>query len=218
MIDLVNFLKDKVESYSPKISIDNVVVVDNVYTVETCDTFYITPNRILIVNGSKAKVISFIKDVEFTFSLVIGEVIPPTIDEIILEPFKFFYGTTTSTSEEVDKLKDIRDKVPFVWLHSVYDEEYYRGKEKRNYDFDANVRMFALDQCDEKGWLQMNHHNNVIVPLKSFMIGLLDYIDKQTEIKDTNSVNIESHANFGRYVAKGNVEKIFEMNLSGVSI
>lgn len=214
MSDLVNIIKENVELYSPVISIHSITDVDGVYTVGTCNTHYINKYRIILVNGIEVKVTSFIKDESFSFSFPTGVEIPDTITEIKIKPFHFFYGTTTSASAEVSKIKNIKDKVPFVWLYAVYSDIVDRSLNKTLKE--SRIKLFALDQCNYKDWLDIDHHNNVIVPLNEYLNGLLEHLEKYKGVREIGSVENTGRANFGRYVNEGHVEKIFDENLSGV--
>jgi hypothetical protein len=216
MIDVPNLFKSIVESLSPTIKINSITNSSGVYTVITCDTIHINVGRKLVVNGVSATVISFVKNTSFTFSF--DATAPDTVNEIKIAPFNFFYGTQKMTKEELDYAPN-NQKIPFVWFYSVYDEKQERDEFKL-LGQSASVRLFVLDNCNYTDWLSMEHHNEVIVPLSSYVEELLTSIESHlyTMYNGVKSVDIRKHANWGVFVQKGHIEKIFSDDLSGIEV
>jgi hypothetical protein len=216
MYDIPRVIQNVVENLSSKIEFNTLTESSSVYSVLTKDTKYITKHRYLYINTNKlAKVTSVTENVGFSFIFI--DVAPLTITSINIKPFKFFHGTTLMTNAERDSIKDYKDKLPFVWLFSVYDEVEIRD-ELSAFEKTANIRLFILDESEFENWLHVEHRNNVILPLKNYKEEFISALDKRLEVNKIEDITISEHANWGVLVKNGHVNKIFSDDLSGLEL
>lgn len=207
MIDVPNILRELVEGFTETIKINSYTIDGSVYTASVCNTSYLSPKMLITVNGENAKVIS-IGDKEVKFKFI--SAIPSEITEITTDSFSFFHGTRVSTNNELIEAPKI-DKQYFVWLPNGYDVE-----EKSTTGYTINFTIYALEIFNPD-WKYMDHHDQVMYPLQTYVMKLMDKFEKSPFVyKKKNKGIIKHYADFGVLTRSGAEEKIFDQDLSGV--
>jgi hypothetical protein len=216
MYDIPRYMRSLVESLKPEIKIEGIESNSGVYKVLTCDTMYINIHRRLIVNGNiEVKVTDFKENKSFSFIFTGNP--PAIITKIEIKPFNFFHGTAQLTNAELDAIKDHKEKVPFVWLYAVFNEIETSNK-SRAYEKSADLRLFILDESQYSNWFHQHHRDKVVIPLLSYKEKIKQALKKSTEVYDYGDITVTEHINFGRFVQKGNIDKIFSDELSGLEL
>lgn len=217
MYNISRCIKQIVESLKVNIKGKTVNVLNGLVTIETCDTKHININRVLILNNDiEVTVVSFIENTSFTFRLPSNFNIE-TLSSIEVKPFSFFEGTAKLTNTELDSIKDCNKKIPLVWLYAVFNEDETRNL-SRPFEVSADLRLFILDQSNFQDWLYSDHKDKVLIPLRSYKESLIKAIQKNSEVLEIGNTRLTEHANWGRFVERGHIDKIFTDELSGLEI
>ena len=159
-----SILSEIVASLSWDIPIINIVDnSDGTYDLEVCDTHHQSNNNCRItLDGKKYRIVG----VETNEKIVIKEVTsgsgPPNITTFPLAAPKFFHGTALDVGMEMVDIQNVKDKVPFVYMHERFTERYDVDRTS-SIDRIANLRLFLMDQATiQKGWKTDEHYDNVI--------------------------------------------------------
>jgi hypothetical protein len=76
-----------------------------------------------------------------------------------------------------------------------------------------------MGECDPQNMLTDNHRHEVIYPMENYAITLLNYINERVDLfYNLEDVRMVEMVNVGSSGKNGNIERLFDENLSGVEM
>lgn len=214
--DIIEWIIDNID-YNIKVSrvVDNG---DNTYTLYSCDTAHLRPGKYVTIAGNQYKITEFSIN---NYIIVSGSV---AIDSNLLSFEAYKLGYQSGTLRDADKERGAKVRLnkqesPFIWNREPYqmDENW---DDEDPIQSSPNLTWYLLDECNTKDWLVKDHHNEVINPMhnlfsnriKKLINGSWNYFQ---EIED---LTITGRVYLGTQDSRGNFERLFEENLSGIEI
>ncbi len=134
---------------------------------------------------------------------------------IIKRPF-YFHGTIVLTNNELDTIKNNKNKYPMCYFYEVLKENY--DDELSMIEKRGQVRMFFLAEADTQKWTTDCHYKNVVEPMERLAKLFIKHIHESCKFDDLQRYSITRLANFGNYDKNGNFAEIFTEQLSGVEL
>jgi len=107
-------------------------------------------------------------------------------------------------------------KLPLVWLLEVLRMRKY-GMES-TYDFDADVRMFFLDETNVLQYYTEDHRNNVMYPMEKLCEEFLNVVNEDARFVRYDDYELITFSRFGTERTDGMFANILDANLSGVEL
>lgn len=107
-------------------------------------------------------------------------------------------------------------KLPLVWLLEVLRMRKY-GIES-TYDFDADVRMFFLDETNVLQYYTEDHRNNVMYPMEKLCEEFLNVVNEDARFVRYDDYELITFSRFGTEQRDGMFANILDANLSGVEL
>jgi len=107
-------------------------------------------------------------------------------------------------------------KLPLVWLLEVLRMRKY-GMES-TYDFDADVRMFFLDETNVLQYYTEDHRNNVMYPMEKLCEEFLNVVNEDVRFVRYDDYELITFSRFGTERTDGMFANILDANLSGVEL
>jgi hypothetical protein len=107
-------------------------------------------------------------------------------------------------------------KLPLVWLLEVLRMRKY-GIES-TFDFDADVRMFFLDQTNITQYYTEDHRNNVMYPMEKLCSEFLNMVNEDARFVRFDDYELITFSRFGTEQRDGMFANILDANLSGVEL
>lgn len=202
-------------------TIDNSIIINSIvdltggkYTLNICNTKWITIGATVTIGANEYKVIDFILNESVT---VTGTVLPVLLTFNISIPFKFA-GTIIATNEELSNINFTWKKFPMVYLHEIVREKHNNNPELK-LDRDSECDLYFLVDSNNPKWLTKDHKKYAINPMRSLLFALIDALNKSKQVGLIDSYDVFDHAKFGVYFAdKGHTKKIFNDDLSGTQL
>jgi hypothetical protein len=142
----------------------------------------------------------------------------PPLDGIITLPTPYWItGTRTATNREwTIKDNNLLDKTPIVWLLETLRFRQY-GRQS-TYDFDADLRIFFLDETDPVNYYTADHRENVVYPMQNLANEFINQIAKMRQFKVIDDYELITFSRFGVEQQTGMFQNILDANLSGVEL
>ena len=108
------------------------------------------------------------------------------------------------------------NKTPLVWLlESTSEERFGRGDTRL---FEADLRIFFLDETNVKDYYSEDHRREVVYPMQRLAEEFVETIERDRSFKTLESYNIRSFSRFGVENESGVFQNILDANLSGVEL
>jgi len=193
---------------------------DGTYTIESCNTGYLSPMYEFDIDGVNYKVLNDEgKEFEFNKRFTLKGNIVPSVEKLVLNSLKYYHGTVIATKEELAKKELSSDKFPMAFLLEVIEDDF-DNKEGSRIDRNSQLRLFFLSETDENNWTTSEHYEFSIKPMRNLLDKFIDFIDKSPLIGRVDSYKAVNHAKFGVYISSkgGHTERIFNDKLSGVEL
>jgi len=142
----------------------------------------------------------------------------PPLDGIITLPTPYWItGTRTATNREwTIKDNNLLDKTPIVWLLETLRFRQY-GRQS-TYDFDADLRIFFLDETDPVNYYTADHRENVVYPMQNLANEFISTIARLRKFKVIDDFELITFSRFGVEQQPGMFQNILDANLSGVEL
>jgi hypothetical protein len=189
--------------------IDNtleVVLNQTTNQLETCNTKWARVGK--FVNGSKV-----ITEIEYDQWLK-AQVLGPTIT--IAAPY-FVPGTQISANREWTIAdNNLMDKTPLVWL--LHDIRYRKFGRESVFEWEADLRLFFLDETNMVQYYTRDHIYNVVVPMSKLADEFIKVVNADRGYLTLDEWEVLNFTRFGTEREQGVFSNILDANLSGVEL
>ena len=229
LLSAVDITRNIVEAICPVIIIDSWTYdkKKKLFTINTCDTFYLIPCKTIVINGIKFEVQNdgFIQDESFVIKEVTKYSNSKTITEIKVDSFDlykpfFFHGSPVAVNNVLSNIKFGDDKTPTVYLWETLREKHFEKSSGSPIAFEYDVKIFFLDSAKWDTWDPDQHKERVIDPMKSLLNEFKKVVNKNrklfAQLEDFVTI---PRANFGVYQKDlGVMSSYFSDMTSGVEL
>lgn len=213
--ETVEIVRDLVNLLDFTFVIDNATDNgDGTYTLESCNTYHLqaTPNCPIIIDGS-SYTITEVQSNEYI--IVKGASIPVVTEFAVPKPY-YFHGTVLNTNVELSRI-DYFNKFPMVYLLEVITDTF--NNEDEAVERESDLRLFFLTSANFQDWKTGDHYKEAILPMRSLAYNFINILNSNKIISNFAQYSMVNRVNFGVYVTdKGNTERIFNDNMSGVEL
>lgn len=193
---------------------------DGTYTIETCNTKWVTNGFTLTIAGNQYTVV----DIEPNeWIKVSGSVIPGALTFNINAPV-FVHGTVLAAVSEYNQVEAVASRLPMIWLHEI-------TKERINEDPGATLGrisdcdIYFMVDADMENFTTVDHYKYCIRPMRN----LLQAFKEALRTSGTTLFNMSDrypleydqydHARWGAYLRdKGHTGLWFNDGLSGTQM
>jgi len=217
----VQIVKDLVSLITPTINISDIIDNGNdVFTIYTCNTYYLTIEMEINLNGTTYKVIEVNINESFTISKILSSDPDPAGTTLKLNAPFFFNGTIISTRRELDNIEDWRLKYPMVFLYELFEDTGIVDN-TNSVGYETRVRLFFMNQTDPINYTSLQQNELIIEPMRALSQEFLNVVEQNSSIvnKLTSDWRLRNWVNFGKFEAeKGMVKKFFTDDLSGCEL
>ena len=202
-------------------AIDNTVVgvYDSINDrTEMCDTKWIKPLMIVTdSNGDEYRILTVESDEWVTWEPV-QQNNTNDLEGVITLPAPFWItGTMLAANREWTIVSNnLLSKLPLVWLLEVIRIKKY-GRES-TYDFDADVRIFFLDETNAVQFYTADHRANVMYPMEKLSREFIRCVSENKSFKTLEDFELITFSRFGTEQREGIFQNILDANLSGVEL
>lgn len=202
-------------------SIDNEVfgVYDSVNDrTYICNTKWMRVGQIVEdSNGFQYRILSVEYDEYVTWEPVLITN-PNDLEGVITLPSPYWItGTQLATNREwTISTPNLSSKLPLIWLLEVIRMRKY-GMES-TYDFDADIRMFFLDQTNITQYYTEDHRNLVMYPMEKLCQEFLNVVNEDARFVRYTDYELITFSRFGTERSDGMFANILDANLSGVEL
>lgn len=126
-------------------------------------------------------------------------------------------GTKMSTNWEwTKKSSDLRTKLPLIWLLETYRYiEFGKGDSR---DYEADVRVFFLDETNPKGFTSDDSRKKVVHPVSRLADNFITCVNANTHFKRVIQATKKDYSRFGIETDAGAIKNILDADLSGVEL
>lgn len=212
ILKILQFIIDNLD-YTIKVKniVDNG---DGTFTIETCDTFYITEGTQFDISGTTYTVDSFV----FNESFTVTSATFPSVDNITLNPIHFYSGTLKDASGERGKVTSNGGltPVPLVWSREPMALDVNRDFESPLWAT-ASLELYVLTACDPSVWKNEDHYELAINPMYNITDRIYQFVDDRGDLfNEYLSERQIPRVFLGTEGSSGYGERLFDENLSGV--
>jgi hypothetical protein len=190
--------------------IDNtleVVLNQTTNQLETCNTKWARVGK--LVNGLEP-----ITGIEYDQWLTANNVTGPTVT--ISAPY-FVPGTQISANREwTIGNNNLMDKTPLVWL--LHDIRYRKFGRQSVYEWEADLRLFFLDETNMTQYYTRDHIYNVVVPMSKLADEFIKVVNADRGYLTLDEWEVLNFTRFGTEREQGVFSNILDANLSGVEL
>jgi hypothetical protein len=183
-----------------------------------CDTKWIKPLMIVTdSNGDQYRILTVESDEWVTWEPV-QQNNTNDLEGVITLPAPFWItGTMLAANREwTIASNNLLSKLPLVWLLEVIRMTKY-GRES-TYDFDADVRLFFLDETNAVQFYTADHRANVMYPMEKLSGEFIRCINDNKSFKTLEDYELITFSRFGTEQREGIFQNILDANLSGVEL
>ena len=202
-------------------SIDNEVYgvydsqVDKTYI---CNTKWMRVGQIVEDSNGDQYVIVSIEYDEYVTWEPVDQSNTNDLEGVITLPEPYWItGTQLATNREwTISSPNLSSKLPLVWLLEVIRMRKY-GMES-TLDFDADIRMFFLDQTNPTQYYTEDHRNLVMYPMEKLCEEFLNVVNEDPRFVRYDDYELITFSRFGTEQRDGMFANILDANLSGVEL
>lgn len=193
---------------------------DGTFTLDTCNTHYLRDCSLFNIGNDEYSVESFDLNRSVTYKPLSGA--PEILGDFTLRNPLFLIGTPRMTQEELSQRKSELDRHPFIWLLEVFASRFPTDPINPISNY-APVTLFFLDSSDNDMWLNSDHREQIIRPMKglidSFIQASKDSKLIQRDFIGSKDVSVIDRVRYGKYEQnKGHTAQLLGEKLSGVEI
>lgn len=190
----------------------------NVDKTFICNTKWMRVDQIVEdANGDKYRILTIEYDEWVTW-----EPVDPNnqndLEGIITLPSPYWItGTQLAANREwTISTPNLSAKLPLVWLLEVLRmRKYGTGS---TYDFDADIRLFFLDETNVAQYYTEDHRNNVMYPMEKLCEEFLKVVTEDARFVRYDDYELITFSRFGTEQRDGMFANILDANLSGVEL
>lgn len=126
-------------------------------------------------------------------------------------------GTKTVTNWEwTKKSSNLRAKLPLIWLLETYRYiEFGKGDSR---DYEADVRVFFLDETNPKGFTSDDSRKKVVHPVSRLADNFIACVNANTHFKRVVQATKKDYSKFGIETDAGMIKNILDADLGGVEL
>lgn len=207
--DIVLVIDTLVSQMTPIVIVDAITLDGDNFKIESCNTFWLTIGKSVTIDSVEYFIVSFVQD---QFIIVSGSV-EPTASEFQLPAPRFAHGTHRKVNNE--RPQDATE--PWVYLPSTSSKP--DNDEDSTLGYTAVIRPIFLMDYDTQRDTTVDQQTDIIRPLIAMVDVFLELInDQHDKFEDPTDYEINQHMSIGTIDKSGNIEKIFNENLSGVQM
>lgn len=190
---------------------------DGTYTLESCDTFYITLHTTFDVSGVTWTVTDFNIDTDFTVKPLISGATFPNVSQITLPQIGFLSGTLKDAQGERGTIRrNSQEIIPVIWNREPMTLDRNRDFESPMYG-ELDLELYILNNCDTVDWFNGDHHKYCVEPMMNVSDRIFKFVDSRGDLFDEyTSERIIPRVYLGTQSENGYDERLFEENLSGI--
>lgn len=183
-----------------------------------CNTKWMKPLMIVMTGLNQSYRILEVKTDEWVKWEPLGPANNNPLGGTITLPTPFWItGTMLATNREwTIQSNNLLDKLPLVWLLEVIRMKKY-GRES-TYEFDADVRLFFLDETDAVQFYTADHRANVMYPMEKLSEEFIRCVNENKSFKTLEDYDLITFSRFGTEQREGIFQNILDANLSGVEL
>lgn len=188
------------------------------YTLEICDSKWLTQGFELTIQTKTYKVVSFEPNLSITIT---GDLIAPIKGSFVLYPPKFYHGTVKSTEEELNKKINSKlltvDRLPMIWLKETVDEQMIMDQIKAT-GMNSDAELYFMIDSNFAAWTNDDHFKYAITPMRQMFDCFITAIKETKYINDDliKIANMNDYSRWGTTIKDGNSKQIFNIQMSGV--
>jgi hypothetical protein len=216
---LIDILNDVVSGLSLEVNILSVIDNGNdTFSVAVDDLKWAEVGRIVQINSFDFTIQS-IDDLTNTIVFYGTDTIfSNTISFDLYAPY-FWYGTPIAMNNQIQEIKQSKDKTPMIYLMLKFSEKFNTDNELM-LERESTVSLYFLTQADFDAWGTDDFYTNAIRPMRRLMDLFIDSISSNYQFDTTAlSYTATDLPMFGVYVnTKGATNSWFSDNLSGVQL
>jgi hypothetical protein len=188
---------------------------DGTFTLEVCDSSYLRTGSRFSFAGNDYKVVSFVNN---TTLVIQGDVVLE--GSFTLNPPLFITDTPQGANNELQLKNGDLDRHPFVWLLENFPTTF--NNTNSSTVADARVRLFFLDVANSEEWLNKDHRDECIKPMRNLIDTFINDLQRKISGKLSHKATpftVTDRVRFGIYTTdRGNTESIITEDLSGVEL
>lgn len=212
-----DIIRDIVEGLTFTEPISNIVDnADNTYTITVCKTYHVQAMCSSInIGGTSYPVTAVVNDTSITVS---SSSLPVGADYTVAAP-NYFAGTRIAVSDKLSLIEDYKDKLPFVFLWEVLQEDIIKDENSR-LEQDTTVRLFFLAPRDKELNDTDTLYNDSVDPMGNLLEAFVDSLEGNTLILDEDIKRYSRIAlpKFGNVSEEGAKDSFFNEYLSGLEL
>lgn len=213
--ETVEIVRDLVNELDFTFVINNAIDnLDGTYTLETCNTYHLqaTPNCPITIDGSQYTILEVQSNEYITIK---GASLPVVTEFAVPKPY-YFHGTVLKTNEELNRI-EFFNKFPMVYLLEVITDTFFNEDEA--VERESDLRLFFLTSANFQDWKTGDHYKEAILPMRSLAYNFINVLNTSKKISNFAQYSLINRVNFGVYATdKGNTQRIFNDNMSGVEL
>ena len=215
--DTVDVIRTLVSELTPTVVIEDATDnLDGTYTLSIFKTYWLRPQKEIVIDSSVYKIISFVMNESITIQDINSSGIP-TVQDFKLPAPNFYHGTTIMAASEQSKHKDPKLKTPFVWLYERLEETEITDPLNK-WGRESEPRLFFMDEARYADWTSTQHKTGAIDPIRQMVELMFFNIENQRGLYDrVNEYKTTNIANWGKFnTDKGHADRFFAQDLSGI--
>ena len=176
MTETVDLIENLITNWGLKL---NITKVDNFVTsfkIYVCNTYYISKDFQISIDGNSYLVVSVENNVSITIS---GGVLPLVGLFAIDSPY-YFNGTIKQTSGELNLISDVFQKTPLIYLRRTFSESFNDLKSAISHNSD--VTLYFLTQASFESWKTSEFDTNAIEPMRNTVYAFIELLSKRRDL------------------------------------
>jgi len=202
-------------------NIDNSVIGvydSNLDRTEICNTKWMRIGQIVEDSNNELYRILTIEYDEYVTFEPVDPLNQNPLEGIITLPVPYWItGTQVATNREwTISSPNLSAKLPLVWLLEVIRMKKY-GMES-TFDFDADIRIFFLDETNAVQYYTADHRENVMYPMEKLCGEFLQSVENDARFVRFDDYELITFSRFGTEQRDGMFANILDANLSGVEM
>lgn len=203
-----DILEDVINGMSRQINVTSVVDNnDGSFTLSVCDVKYLQKGFTQFID----EVSYTIDDVDHENNeiTVIGSAEPPT-GIFNAYAYRFYHGTVIQTNNELNRILNVSEKTPMIYLMESFSEEFNRDKNMAH-ERVSDVRLFFLTQANYEDWVTSDYYAQSLRAMRNLLDLFILTLDSDANFNRLYSYRTISRTRFGLE----NTEKGYQLNYFG---
>lgn len=195
-----------------------IVVNGILFTLSSCNTLWLQAGQSIVISGDTYNVVSVVPNDNF---IITHPTAVPNVSAFDLTLPHYFYGAFRKTAEELVNIPDATNKLPFIYLHEVTQENFY-GSSENNVERESDCDLFFLAPNKDTWSLNYQYEDLAIDPMRNMADSFLTacqqhpstimFEDIQDQFQGYNRVKWGNEDQFGYN------KRIFAEDVSGYQL